>query len=381
MSSIRRYLNPEQQLDLLANEKKLVFVDKESKDIFLEYLKLYGYYSLIKKTYHPLMFKIDSKNPTSKIYKEEFSSNNLRYLFDIDRNISTIIYKYFRSIEFLINTSLSKVLSKKINELTKCPYIAAISEKDFDIIFSNINKKIATSKKRNNNLVLNVFLELFKNYRQDDISLEEIAKENRDRENVLILDKIKKGWLFNSIKNSRNYNIKHYGSWELIDIYSIMETLNFQQLYRITSYLSKSLKNELMHQCISKVNKKNKLVAEDFELLLLILSKVRNLFSHNGFLLAFNFQSDERTIKSLNAIIKFFNLDVRDQTLKLNDIILIMEKLIGIESKIINEVYCSIETKLVNRTQRQDKISCLLFDIIHDFSSIKINDEIKNKII
>ena len=99
IQSIRQYKNNDELINDLENNKKLVFVNPEAKEIFKDYLKHYGYFAFVKQYSNPLMYQDNNY----KIFKKEFTSNNLRYLFDIDRNNSIVIFKYFRSVEFLLN--------------------------------------------------------------------------------------------------------------------------------------------------------------------------------------------------------------------------------------------------------------------------------------
>ncbi len=379
-NSIKKYLNPEEQLKELTDEKKLVIVDNDSKKLLLEYLTSYGYLSLIKKTSHPLMFD-HTKGLNNKIYNSEFTSNNLRYLFDIDRTIASIIYKYFRNIEFLLNTSILKTMAKKLDRLNHCPYIATLSEQQFYQIFSSMNDTIANVKKDKSQFE-NIFYELFKNYKQDDINLKTISENNRDKENQQVLVKIKNGWFKKQIDNyaKKNKEIRFYRNWEYVDLYSIFDTLNFQQLIRIYKYLSKSLENEVIHSCTSKIDKKNKLVSEDFLLLVEILSKIRNLFSHNGFILGFKYELNlnKKKEKAFHNIVKFFDLEVKDEIIKLGHIIIIIEKMVGINNMITDEIFDLIKNKLNNRTKRSDNISPLLYQIIEDFSDLKLPSDIKD---
>ena len=140
--SIRKFKNNDELIKELEN-RSLVFPDEESKKIFKSYLTQYGYFSFVKKMSHDLMYS----DIEQKIFKKEFTSNNLRYLFDIDRNISSIIFKYFRNIEFLLNSSLLKIVAKKINKNAKCPYIAALDGEGLRDVFPKIDEEIPKFKK------------------------------------------------------------------------------------------------------------------------------------------------------------------------------------------------------------------------------------------
>ena len=145
MKSIREYLSVDEIINLLENEKGLYFDNKVSKDKFKLYLIQYNYNFFVKGLKHKLMFDEKGK------YKKEFDSNQVRYLFDIDRRISTIIFKYFKSFELLLNNAITSILSKEINRITGVPYIAALSKNEFLEIFENYTQVYKQQKKINTN--------------------------------------------------------------------------------------------------------------------------------------------------------------------------------------------------------------------------------------
>lgn len=144
---------------------------------------------VLKKISNHLMYD-DVEN---KFYKEEFTSNNLRYLFDIDRNNSIIIFKYFRNIEFLLNSSILKIVARKLNKGIGCPYIAAMSSELIDDLFPNVDKKIPTFKKREKGTYLNLYDDLFKNFNNKDFDCNDAIEKNNLQENDEIKTIIKNG--------------------------------------------------------------------------------------------------------------------------------------------------------------------------------------------
>ena len=362
--SIRKFKNNDELIKELEN-RSLIFPDEESKKIFKSYLIQYGYFSFVKKMSHDLMYS----DIEQKIFKKEFTSNNLRYLFDIDRNISVIIFKYFRNIEFLLNSSLLKVIAKKINKNAKCPYIAALDAQGLTELFPKIDNEMPKFKKHYKDTHANFYEDIFKNFNNIDFDCREAIKENENKENDEIKNLIEKGWFKDFI--NKNKQIKSKTKWEYLDIFSLFQTLTFSQLLRIFSYLSTSSKNEVIKEFFNDFkpsNKHLKLKEEEFEKLINYFSDLRNVLMHNGSLIKINFKIDQENKESFE---KYFNIQIPSNEIKLNDIVQIMESIINIKDTILKEIEESITKKIENRTQRSDQISNLIFEIIEKEARIK----------
>lgn len=197
IQSIRQYKNNDELINDLENNKKLVFVNPEAKEIFKNYLKHYGYFAFVKQYSNPLMYQDNNY----KIFKKEFTSNNLRYLFDIDRNNSIVIFKYFRSVEFLLNSSILKVIAREINKKAKCPYLAALSLEDFENIFPKLDQNISNNKKQNKDNISNLYDDLFKNFNNKNFDSRDVIRKNKESEEQEIKDLIKNGKLKSVIDN------------------------------------------------------------------------------------------------------------------------------------------------------------------------------------
>lgn len=369
--SIRKFKNNDELIKELEN-RSLVFPDEESKKIFKSYLTQYGYFSFVKKMSHDLMYS----DIEQKIFKKEFTSNNLRYLFDIDRNISAIIFKYFRNIEFLLNSSLLKIVAKKINKNAKCPYIAALDGEGLRDVFPEMDNEMPKFKQLHKNTYVNFHEDIFKNFNNIDFDCREAIKENENKENDEIKNLIEKGWFKDFINknfiNNKNKQIKKpKEKWEYLDIFSLFQTLTFSQLLRIFSYLSTSSKNEVIKEFFNDFkpsNKHLKLKEEEFKKLINYFSDLRNVLMHNGSLIKINFKIDQENKESFE---KYFNIQIPSNEIKLNDIVQIMESIINIKDKILKEIEESITEKIENRTQRSDQISNLIFEIIEKEARIK----------
>lgn len=373
--SIRQFKNNDELIKELE-ERNLQFPDENSKKIFKSYLSQYGYFSFVKKMSHVLMYE----NIEKKEFKKEFTSNDLRYLFDIDRNISVIIFKYFRNIEFLLNSSILKVVAKKLNKKAKCPYLAALDNEGLIDIFPSIDEEIPFFKKRERNTFANFYEDIFKNFNNIDFDSKDAIEQNQNKENIEIKKLIDDGWFKNFInsqqkkKNGIRYIIK---DWEYLDIFSLFQTFSFFQLHRIFSYLSISSKNEIIKEFFNDFklkNKHSKIKEKTFNKLLELFSNLRNILMHNGCLIKFNLKIDEDTKNELN---KFFDIKLSSLDIKLNEAILIMELIINIKNKIFNEIIDSVHNKFKNRTSKNNSVSSLILQIIEETSRIQIyyNDD------
>ncbi|MBD5423342.1 MAG: Abi family protein [Mycoplasma sp.] len=369
--SIKQFKNVDELIKELES-RKLVFPDEDSKKIFKAYLKNYGYFSFVKKMSNDLMYS-DVEN---KIFKEEFTSNNLRYLFDIDRNNSVVIFKYFRNIEFLLNSSMLKVIAKQLNKIVKCPYIAAIDSNSIDKIFPNIDKKIPNFKKWEKSTFINFYEDLFKNFNNKDFDCYEVIEQNMKEEDESIKELIDNGWFKEFINNLFIKNKRRTRrNWEYLDIFSLFQTLTFSQLLRIFSYLSISLQNEIIMEFFSEYKHENKylkLKADSFNDLLTMFSDLRNILMHNGCLTKFNYTIESNDIK--DNFEKYFNISINSHnSIRLNEMIIVMESIINIKGRMFDEIKESWENKIKNRSlNRTDKISKIVSEIIENESGIKL---------
>lgn len=369
MESINKYLSYDQQLKNLES-KKLVFVDERSKEIFLDYLKEYNYSNFILGLKNKLMF--DNENN----YKPEFTSNNLRYLFDIDRNISAILWKYFKSLELHFNSSLIKVLAEVIQSKTNTPYLSCLSETEFDEIFSNLKdlkyfEKEAKIKKK-------LFIEEFyKNY--DTIFwFKETADRNIDKEPDEIIKKIDQSW----INRKMNTTDKKKRNWIYIQIFSLSACLTFSQLLKIYKSINMSLKNKTIYEFSKNIKKyfKVKMTDKDMNELMVVISKFRNVLAHNGSTIKYR-----GYLNNDSKLFDFFEIkkdcehgEYRGTILFLRDFIQIIEKIRGIQdNRIAQEIYDSIKSKFKNRNSL-DEISPILYQIIEYETKLQIPKSIKN---
>lgn len=369
MESINRYLSYEQQIKNLES-KNLEFPDQESKEIFIEYLKEYNYSHFILGLKNKLMFDKNNK------YKKGFTSNNIRYLFDIDRNISATLWKYFKGLELHFNSSVVKVLAEIIQKKTDTPYLCCLSEEDFLEIFSNLNnvkyfstKNYLIDKKRS------FIEEFYKNY--DNVYFfDDVADSNLDKEHDEIIGKIDKSWIAHKFNTTDVKKRK----WVYIQLFTLCSALTFSQLQKIFKALNISLKNKIIDEFLKnlRTHKKMKMTEFDIYELMDLFNKLRNALAHNGCMIKYRYK-----IKNTSKLFNFFDItkneDEKDTTLLIIDFINIIENIRGLADKEIikNEILNGISYKLQNRNKR-DYISPILYQILEDETHLLIPDEIKN---
>ena len=363
MDSINKFLNIDDQLKKLEN-KKLVFTDQNSKNIFKSYLQDYNYSNFVLGLKNKLMFNPD------KTYKKEFTSNNLRYLFDIDRNISTIIWKYFKSFELNLNSSIFKVLAEVIQQKTNTPYLACLSEKEFDEIFNNLNTIIYYEEKAT--IKKNMFIqEFFKNYDMNEW-FDDVAQKNLDSENDKIINKIKNSWIATKAKGVP----RKKRNWIYLQIFVLCSCFSFSQLIKFFKAVNKELQQKIISNFTKNIKSFNnsKITIESMIELLDIMSKYRNALAHNGNIMKFKIDVKENS--SLFNIFKIRKNVLCKNKFHLNELIRIIEITIGLKEKnIFNEIKNSIQQK-INTSNKKNEISILLLEIIENETNLKIIDKI-----
>lgn len=366
MQSIRKYLSTDELIKYLETEKKLIFPTKESKEKFKLYLTQYNYNFFVKGLKNNLMF--DEK----RNYKKEFNSDQIRYLFDLDRRISAVIFKYFKSLEFLLNNSFTAVISKEIFKLTQTPYIATLSKDEFTQIFSNYSNPYGNHKV-NYDPLINIISEFYKYFYEENF-FNKTTFKNKDSENENVIKKIEKSWFLKD-----NYYSKICPSpkrnWIYAEFFSITYLLTFSQIIKLIKALNNDLKNQIIKNVFKKFNEHEKTIVDDesFSQIIEMFSNLRNFLAHNSNIIKFRYQIDKENF-NLN-ILKILNHKKGDQEIifSLNDAIAILEKIIGTpKNKIINEIKNEIKEKSNISLEKGNDLSDLLLQIIEDETKIQL---------
>lgn len=370
MKSIRKYLSTDELIEYLEKEKKLIYPDEHSKEKFKLYLTQYNYNFFVKGLKNNLMF--DEKGN----YKKEFDSNQIRYLFDLDRRISVVLFKYFKSLEFLLNNSFTAIISKEIFKKTDTPYVAMLSKDQFSEIFSNL-PNVYNYKNINYDPLLNIVFEFFKYFREESF-FNETTFKNKDSENEIIIKEIKNNWFL----KDKNYRINcpsNKRNWIYAEIFSTTYLLSFWQVIKLTKSLNNDLKNQVIKDFFKKFNKQDKRVKIDengFNWIIEMFSNLRNFLAHNSNIIKFRYSINKKNLNfNISKILDYKKEDQENEKIiiNLNDTITILEKIIGTEkNKIINEIKNEINDKSKNSLEKGNDLSDLLLKIIEDETKIKL---------
>lgn len=101
------FLNYEQQLKVLQEEKKLNIPDQ---NYACEMLKRYGYYALISG------YKKQFKHPDTVYYREDVCFEDIVALYEFDENLRALFLKYLQKIERQMKSYISFYFCEKYGE-------------------------------------------------------------------------------------------------------------------------------------------------------------------------------------------------------------------------------------------------------------------------
>ncbi len=125
---MKKFTTYEEQIEILKN-RTLTITDEQ---FFLNKLEDCGYYNLING--YSFLFKHENNN----IYKDKVTDQDIINLYNFDKNLRTIVYKYTLNIESRLKSQISYLFSSKYGEL-QANYL---QEKNFD---KDPNKKESIS--------------------------------------------------------------------------------------------------------------------------------------------------------------------------------------------------------------------------------------------
>lgn len=121
---MKKFTTYEEQIQILK-ERALTITDEQ---FFLNKLEDCGYYNLING--YSFLFKYEKNN----VYKDKVTDTDIIHLYNFDKNLRTIVYKYTLNIESRIKSQISYLFSKKYGELES----NYLKEENFD---KDLNKK------------------------------------------------------------------------------------------------------------------------------------------------------------------------------------------------------------------------------------------------
>lgn len=271
MESINKFLSIEDQIKNLEN-KGLKFIDEESRNMFILYLEDYNYEILINGYWFEDLYQEDKKTFSEMIY-----SDDIRYLFDIDRTISSIIWKYFKGIELHLNALITHILCKAFEKYLDGPYVVLINEKSVKQIFGNYTPKKIVRKYKNEDS--NNIKKYLLKYASRNKWFEYVTRYNREFENKEIIRKVD-----DSVSNLKEWStIKKYS---LVHLQTLSSSWTFSELIWIYKSLSDDLQDSLREKFFDYGNiyKDNNFEIESVALIELLekFSLFRNALAHNS---------------------------------------------------------------------------------------------------
>ncbi|MGL4647726.1 MAG: Abi family protein [Mycoplasmoidaceae bacterium] len=341
MSSINKSLTIDEQINLLK-DKGLKFNSKTSLDIFKQYLEMYNYETIINKYRIKDFYQEDGQH-----FIVDLSSDDLRYLFDIDRTISSILWKYFKGIEFNFHSSLTMHLTSAFEQYLKYPYSSLLDEASAKIIFSNY-----VSKKYEKNFIPD-YIEIEKYFLKfvgRDKNLLRINIENLKNEDRDVIDAIN----LKTADWARNSHLKKYA---YVHLWALASSWTFSSLLWIYKALNDQIQFEIKNDFFKHLgNKAFDIDVHSFLELIEIFSDIRNKLAHNVKILDLQISiNSDVLIDNINRIHKL-NV-VKNSKCGIDVVIKILEDILGIkENKIENEIKHYIATKINNSKKSNDKL-------------------------
>ncbi|MGL5591150.1 MAG: Abi family protein [Mycoplasmoidaceae bacterium] len=353
MKSINKILSIEEQIEKLK-KSGLKFVDEDSEKKFIVYLTEYNYEILINGYWFDEFYQDDKKT-----FSKDVSSNDIRYIFDIDRNISSIIWKYFKGIELHFNSIITNTLCEIFEKNLDGPYVALLDEKSVKEIFGyyKTNKKNCT----NSEGIKEAFLR--NAYREKWFDNLEI--KNRNLEDEKIIKKI------DSV--SKTKKTEKVAKHSLVHLKALSSSWTFSQVKQIYKWMSDDYKNIVINNFFKdiKIDKHINLKKERLALkeLLEKFSDFRNALAHNHKII------DWKLVIKNDELAKNFSLITnekisKNQSYNISYIIKMVQSIEKMENdKILKEIEAYINEKNKNLKY---KISEITKNIIKNNLSIEM---------
>lgn len=297
--SINKFLEIDDQIKHIQG-KGLVFKSQESLNVFKEYLKQYNYTTFIKNYSFKELFGEDNK------YLNTLCSDDIRYIYDLDRTISIILWKYLKGIETHFNTSLTLIVSREVEKESGAPYFSLLNFNQMNKIFSNasilnqegINNK---TKKLNSIELLN---DIFYRNLYTVSSYMDINNHNENSEHADIISDINK-----NLENEKVYKLTSRYKYRFVHIQSLFTSLTINSSFKIYKCLSDELQTKVIKEFLKFILSKKHMPSmkkESFIEIMEILMKLRNFLAHNEKIIDFRFTiHNENLCDVLNKILPF----------------------------------------------------------------------------
>lgn len=361
MNSINKYLTIDEQIKNLR-DKGLKFDSDKSLEEFKEYLLQYNYTILIKIYGFEEMYTIDGKY-------NNITSNDIRYLFDLDRNISVILWKYMKGIELHFNSAVGSVLTKEVTKLCGGPYLGLINNENFNKIFETAKevysqKAFFNKDKHKSDIKIMLYNDIYHNIRIANSYLD-INKKNYDKEPMTIINSIN-----TNIKN--NYLQAHIEDFSYIQIQLLCTTWSLSSLLKIFKTLNKDIQNNIIKEVFKFINNKKhkpKIKYDDFVEIINILSLFRNRLAHNEKIIDYTFSIMSQDLSKNLEKIFIDKVNIEAENNKLSILIILIEEIRGMKrNKITDEIKRAIEFKKENSN---NEVSDFVINLIYKYIGIR----------
>ncbi|MGL5246496.1 MAG: Abi family protein [Mycoplasmoidaceae bacterium] len=357
MKSINNILSIEEQIENLK-KSGLKFVDEDSTKKFSIYLIEYNYEILINGYWFDEFY-----NDEGKEFSEYITSDDIRYLFDIDRTISSIIWKYFKGVELYFNALITTTLCKAFEEHLDGPYVILLDEESVKKIFGNFPPKKDNKNKENPNS------SHIKKILLGDANREKwfdyLVENNRESENKKIIKKI--DLVLKSEKNKKN------SKYALVHLKALSSCWTFSKVKDIYKWLSDDLRNSVIKDFFKHLNINKDIDLEDESIALIELlekfSDFRNTLAHNSKIIDWKLEiNSEKLAETFSLVIneKIF----KKEQYNISYIVRIVQ---GIKKMENNEILKEIEEYIFKKNESSKKlISQITKDIIKSNVNIKM---------
>lgn len=359
----KKYTTIEKQIQIL--KKRNLQIDDEDERILKTYLLEYGYERVI--TGSNALFKTSNKenccgNEDKEKYDDNSKASHLMMAFDIDRNISSEIFKFLsKSGEIKINTIIANNVARLLWEkmLQKNGLIFGIDDEGFKEIFPNYEKvlnlkgeeailklkeKIRGESIQNNLYYLEIE-EAKKDFQKNKIISNQDKVENNIKNNI---EKIEK-------KSNRNKSILYLPIWKIANAWNLSSTLT------IFKSMGQKEQNKIIKDVCPKFYEL-KISSKEFAEILFWIKNIRNMLAHNYSVYKIkyplnkpnkNFISLIKKLKSQKIISNDINFDSENKT-GLMTFVKLLEVFLNItENKIQKEIQKIIDKKFNDKKKNK----------------------------
>lgn len=316
MSSQKPFKTFSQQIKILNKDEKLNIRNEISKGKLHEYLKEYNMQKVIDGYNDP--FLDDPNNRSNSFYRNSANSDMILAFFDFEFDLSNLLIKTILRIETRINTSVCYEILNKMSTFGKVS-LYQLDLTEFQTIF---------------NLTSNFFI------------------PNKNNNSQAIFNDLKE----KSIKTIKEYSFKDPNSLSfkatsgnLTQIYKLaLYKTSISWTFGTTNLFFKRLKKRIQRKIIKNYfSDLEKISIGAFIVSIEIIYHLRNIISHNDVIYNVDFYKSiyarysnimrpNKLKKILQDAISYFKLPVNKNSIKLYDVILIIDKIMP-ESKLKKE--------------------------------------------